>query len=77
MPTPYERAIQNLLTALLYPALVSPQRQVRLHGGRKRVDLALRMQPRPGSSAGYQCTTLLRTSLLSARTTRATQQSRA
>ncbi|GAA1615279.1 hypothetical protein [Leucobacter chromiireducens] len=35
----YHRAIQNLLTALLYPALDMPIREFQIHEGRKRVDL--------------------------------------
>lgn len=35
----YEKATTALLTALFYPSLATPQRQVKLHGGRKRVDL--------------------------------------
>lgn len=37
--TDYENAIQDLLSVVLYPALVFPEAQTRLHGGRKRVDI--------------------------------------
>jgi len=36
----YERAVERLLAALFYPSLANPQRQVPLHDGRKRIDLA-------------------------------------
>jgi len=35
----YHRAIQALLTALLYPALDFPKREFLVHGGRKRIDI--------------------------------------
>lgn len=35
----YENAIESLLTALFYPSLCSPQKQDKLHQGRKRVDI--------------------------------------
>lgn len=35
----YHRAVQNLLTALLYPSLDLPQREVQIHEGRKRIDI--------------------------------------
>lgn len=37
--TDYHRAIEALLQALLYPALVNPMRESRLHEGRKRIDI--------------------------------------
>lgn len=37
--TLYHRAVRDLLTALLYPAAISPQIEAELHEGRKRVDL--------------------------------------
>jgi len=38
--TDYEHAVEKLLSALLYPALVNPKPQVEIHEGRKRVDIA-------------------------------------
>jgi hypothetical protein len=38
--TEYEAAIEDLLYALFYPALTSPERQVQIHQGRKRIDIA-------------------------------------
>ena len=35
----YHRAVEALMQALFYPALVSPQRESRLHQGRKRIDI--------------------------------------
>lgn len=35
----YENAIEKLLSALLYPSLVSPQKQHRIHDGRKIIDI--------------------------------------
>lgn len=35
----YEDAVEQLLTALCYPALSSPQKQHRIHDGRKRIDI--------------------------------------
>lgn len=35
----YEAAIEQLLTALFYPALSHPQPQTRIHEGRKRIDI--------------------------------------
>lgn len=35
----YHRAVQHLLTALFYPALDMPQRETRIHEGRKRIDI--------------------------------------
>lgn len=37
--TNYERAVESLLSALFYPALVDPKLQREIHDGRKRVDL--------------------------------------
>lgn len=37
--TKYQRAIEQLLTALLYPALDNPKLEQRQHGGRKRIDI--------------------------------------
>ncbi|MGJ6124696.1 hypothetical protein QN239_19195 [Mycolicibacterium sp. Y3] len=36
----YERAVEALLNALLYPSLVNPKRQFVIHEGRKRIDIA-------------------------------------
>lgn len=35
----YERAVEKLLSALLYPSLVFPIREEKIHGGRKRIDI--------------------------------------
>ena len=35
----YHRAVQRLLTALFYPALDLPNREVQIHEGRKRIDI--------------------------------------
>lgn len=35
----YEKAVESLLTALLYPVLAHPKVQTELHDGRKRVDI--------------------------------------
>ena len=35
----YHRAVQNLLTALFYPALDLPEREFKTHNGRKRIDI--------------------------------------
>jgi hypothetical protein len=35
----YHRAVQHLLTALFYPALDMPQRETKIHEGRKRIDI--------------------------------------
>ncbi|MEV0545544.1 hypothetical protein AB0H98_01910 [Nocardia salmonicida] len=35
----YERAVEELLSAMLYPSLVNPVRQMKIHDGRKRIDL--------------------------------------
>jgi hypothetical protein len=35
----YERVIEKLLTALFHPVLIDPEVQVKLHEGRKRVDI--------------------------------------
>lgn len=37
--TEYERAIESLLSALLYPSLCNPQLQKKIHDGRKRIDI--------------------------------------
>ena len=37
--TLYEKAVEQLLTALFYPALVNPQIQHEIHEGRKRIDI--------------------------------------
>lgn len=37
--TDYEKAIEALLSALFYPALIHPQIQHELHDGRKRIDI--------------------------------------
>lgn len=38
--TDYELAIEDLLYALFYPALSSPEHQVEIHQGRKRIDIS-------------------------------------
>jgi hypothetical protein len=35
----YEDAIERLLSALFYPSLCSPQKQQKIHNGRKRIDI--------------------------------------
>ena len=35
----YENAIEQFLTALVYPSLTNPQLQKRIHDGRKRIDI--------------------------------------
>lgn len=35
----YENAIESVLTAIFYPSLTNPQKQVRIHEGRKIIDL--------------------------------------
>lgn len=37
--TQYHQAVQSLLTALFYPSLTSPQREIPIHEGRKRIDI--------------------------------------
>jgi hypothetical protein len=44
----FHRAVEALLTAVLHPALTMPAREVRIHGGRKRVDLAYLNQAHGG-----------------------------
>ena len=36
--TKYHRAVEGLLQALLFPALVNPERESHIHNGRKRID---------------------------------------
>lgn len=36
----YHRAVEKLLTALLYPALTMPTRELPIHDGRKRIDIS-------------------------------------
>ncbi len=38
--TDYHRAVEALLTPLLYPALTTPEREVKINAGRKRIDIA-------------------------------------
>lgn len=35
----YEKAVEGLLTALFYPSLTNPVKQLQIHEGRKRIDL--------------------------------------
>jgi hypothetical protein len=44
----YHRAIQHFLNALLYPALALPQREFRIHEGRKRLDIMYANQAESG-----------------------------
>jgi hypothetical protein len=37
--TVYHKAVQELLTALLYPSLAMPEREAEIHQGRKRIDI--------------------------------------
>jgi hypothetical protein len=37
--TDYHRAVQALLTPLFYPALTMPERETKINGGRKRIDI--------------------------------------
>lgn len=46
--TDYEVVIEDLLYALFYPALTSPERQVRIHDGRKRIDITYQNVDRIG-----------------------------
>lgn len=46
--TKYEKAIQSLLYALFYPALVYPKRQDRIHEGRKIIDITFTNAAREG-----------------------------
>lgn len=46
--TAYEKAIEALLSALLYPVLVNPIRQSRIHDGRKIIDLRFTNMARHG-----------------------------
>lgn len=46
--TRYEKAIQSLLYALFYPALVYPKRQDRIHEGRKIIDITFTNAAREG-----------------------------
>jgi hypothetical protein len=36
----YHKAVEKLLSALLYPSLANPEIEYRIHGGRKRIDIA-------------------------------------
>ncbi|MCV7348264.1 hypothetical protein [Mycolicibacterium rhodesiae] len=44
----YEKAIEALLTALLYPSLTDPVRQAKIHEGRKRIDITYYNMARDG-----------------------------
>ncbi len=44
----YHRAIEALFQALFYPALVDPNRESRIHGGRKRIDIRFTNASRQG-----------------------------
>jgi hypothetical protein len=44
----FHRAVEALLKALFHPGLAMPRREVRLHGGRKRIDLAFTNQAQSG-----------------------------
>nr|WP_154922000.1 hypothetical protein [Microbacterium testaceum] len=44
----YHRAVQHLLNALFYPWLDLPKRELRIHGGRKRIDIVYVNQAQHG-----------------------------
>ena len=44
----YHRAIEALMQALFYPALVNPVRESRIHNGRKRIDIRFSNNARDG-----------------------------
>lgn len=44
----YEKAVEGLLTALLYPMLAYPERQSEIHDGRKRIDIRYTNMARGG-----------------------------
>ena len=50
----YHRAVQALLNAVLYPSLVNPRREVKIHDGRKRIDIVFTNQADRGFFARLQ-----------------------
>ncbi|WP_368678463.1 hypothetical protein [Acinetobacter lactucae] len=44
----YEKIIEKILTALFYPNLIYPQKQTRIHEGRKRIDIQYNNESKNG-----------------------------
>jgi len=44
----YEEIIERILSALFYPSLCHPQKQHKIHGGRKRIDITYSNEARSG-----------------------------
>lgn len=44
----YEELIENILTAVFYPSVCNPQKQDRIHEGRKRIDITYRNEAKTG-----------------------------
>ena len=70
-------AVEELLTALFYPALTDPRIEHPIHEGRKRIDITYTNNARQGFFVGSGCTpSRAGTSQSSARTTRVTPPTR-